>query len=242
MNQPAKEQQKCTKQNKTGKWLSRKKQAVGAVIFALIAVVVVPVLAWLYYQRSMQTITKINEPYALRIGAGYTQDIEQLELSNIDVSGDEKKKDVVFCVYSVHPEVQFHLQLAHTTNIGFTYTIYPASKVESGGIPYLGNNYLCGSTSIPGSYLNIDDNTHHATNTYHGLTYGNYGYVQDYAEPLYWKTAEELSLPSAPDDSTGYYINYYVLRISWDNTVQNNKETDMVYLMAEATGNGDTDT
>ena len=241
MNQPAEEQQKCTKHNKTGKRLSRKKRAVGAVIFALVAVIVVPVLAWLYSQRSMQTITKINEPYALRIGAGYTQNIEQLELSNIDVSGDEKHKDVVFCVYSVHPEVQFHLQLAHTTNIGFTYTIYPASKGESGGIPYLGNNYLCGLNPIPGRYLNKDDNTHHATQICHESTYGNYDYVQDYAEPLYWKTDNELVLTDTLDP-TGYYINYYVLRVSWDDTVQNNKETDMVYLMAEATGNGDTDT
>ena len=34
----------------------------------------------------------------------------------------------------------------------------------------------------------------------------------------------------------GYYINYYVLRVSWGESLVNNKETDMVYLMVETSG------
>ena len=33
-------------------------------------------------------------------------------------------------------------------------------------------------------------------------------------------------------DDTGYYVNYYILHISWDENVKNNKETDMIYIMA----------
>ena len=41
-----------------------------------------------------------------------------------------------------------------------------------------------------------------------------------------------------PGDSNkeGYYINYYVLRVSWGESLVNNKETDMVYLMVETSG------
>lgn len=66
-------------------------------------------------------------PNALLIGAGDAKPIQQLELSNIDVSGAQKYKDVVFCVYSTKPGLAYHLQLAHTTNIGFSYEIDKAS-------------------------------------------------------------------------------------------------------------------
>ena len=33
-------------------------------------------------------------------------------------------------------------------------------------------------------------------------------------------------------DKNGNYVNYYILHITWDETVQNNKETDMIYIMA----------
>ena len=102
-------------------WSARKKHAILAVIAAALALLVIPVFAWLYMQRSMETITKVNMPYALLIGAGDAKPIQQLELSNIDVSGTQKYKDVVFCVYSEKQSKSNYLQLAHTTNIGFEY-------------------------------------------------------------------------------------------------------------------------
>ena len=74
------------------------------MVAAALALLVVPVLAWLYMQRSMETITKVDMPYSLFIGAGDAKPIQQLELSDIDVSGGAGAKDVVFCVYGTKQE------------------------------------------------------------------------------------------------------------------------------------------
>lgn len=227
------EQQNRT-QKDTTKWSGRKKRAIAAVAAAALALVVLPVFAWLYMQRSMETITKVNMPYALLIGAGDAKPIQQLELSNIDVSGTQKYKDVVFCVYSEKPSKSYDLQLAHTTNIGFTYEIYTATWADLNAstdvVECLGKQYAkC--VKLFGSYLNIDANNRYATDAYHGETYDEYENVQKSAEPLYWKTSSPVMLPDEEDD-TGYYVNYYILHIMWGDDVQNNKETDMIYLMA----------
>lgn len=236
MSQPAEEQQEHRKQKKDWKQERRKRRAIWAVVLAALALLAVPVLAWLYMQRSMETITKVNMPYALLIGAGDAKPIQQLELSNIDVSGTQKYKDVVFCVYSEKPSKSYYLQLAHTTNIGFKYEIYKASRPAADAsaadvVSYLGKQYKK-ENPLDGSYLNKkDESSDNATNTYHNITYGEYKNVQKSAEPLYWKTTSQETLPEKQDDTT-YYVNYYILRILWDENVQNNKETDMIYLMA----------
>lgn len=234
MNQPKEERQDSRKQKKCGQLSVRKKWAITAVIIALAALLAVPVLAWLYIQRSMETMTKVNMPYAIKIGAGDTQSIQQMELSNIDVSKGAGSKDVVFCVYSEDEETKYYLQLAHTTNIGFQYTIYTALLDDANGtIDYLGNKYTQGKT-LAGLYLNQDPtDIRYATNAYHSETYGKYSIVQKSAEPLYWKSEKQETLPGENHkNKDGYYVNYYILHISWDKEVQNNKETDMIYIMA----------
>ena len=235
MDQHTKKLQDCEKEASHKSWSARKKRAILAVIAAALALLVIPVFAWLYMQRSMETITKVNMPYALLIGAGDAKPIQQLELSNIDVSGTQKYKDVVFCVYSEKPSKSYYLQLAHTTNIGFKYEIYKASRPAADAstedvVSYLGKQYIKGDKLV-GSYLNKDESSGNATNKYHEITYGKYDKVQKSAEPLYWKTTSQETLPKEKDDTT-YYVNYYILHISWDENVQNNKETDMIYLMA----------
>lgn len=225
--------------------MKHKNRAVFAAVLAALALLAVPVLAWLYMQRSMETITKINMPNALLIGAGDAKPIQQLELGNIDVSETNRYKDVVFCVYSEKPGLNYYLQLAHTTNIGFNYKIYKAELSKDGDLSYLGKTYEKGKL-LEGAYLNKDSNTGYATNEYHEKTYPNINaaHVQQSAEPLYWKSTNMETLPIPKDeadkipkdeadkDSTGYYVNYYILHISWDEkTVKNNKETDMIYIM-----------
>lgn len=229
MNQPMDEPQKHTGQKKDGTLSVRKRRAVISVIIAALLLLTIPVLAWFSRQRSMETMTQINLPYALRIGAGNTQPIQQLELSNIDVS-KKKYEDVVFCVYSQGENEKYYLQLAHTTNIGFQYTIYKASVQSDGEISYLGNKYSQ-DKELAGKYLNVDSDSKYATNQYHETTYGNYDKVQQSAEPLYWRSYEQETLPGEAN-ANAPYVNYYILHISWDDTVQNNKETDMIYLMA----------
>ena len=229
MNQPIDEPQKNTGQKKDSILSVRKRRAVISVIIAVLLLLTIPVLAWFYRQRSMETMTQINLPYALRIGAGNTQPIQQLELSNIDVS-KKKYEDVVFCVYSQGGKERYYLQLAHTTNIGFQYTIYKASVHQDGEISYLGNQYSQGE-KLAGNYLNVDLTGKYATDQYHKTTYEDYDKVQQSAEPLYWRSDKKETLPGEANDND-LYVNYYILHISWDDTVQNNKETDMIYLMA----------
>ena len=232
MSQSAEEQQEHRKQKKDWKQERRKRRAIWAVVSAALVLLAVPVLAWLYMQRSMETITEIKKPEILSIKAGDMQDIEQLELGTIDVSGDQTSKDVVFCVYSAEPGKSYYLQLAHTTNIGFRYSIYKASVAPKGGnITYLGKQYQQG-VQLSGRYLNLADDRKHATKDYHKTTYGAYDKVQQAAEPLYWISDAQETLRDTQDANGEFYVNYYILRISWDATVQNNKETDMIYLMA----------
>ena len=219
------------------KWSTRKTWAVTAIVMALLALLIVPVFGWMYMERSMETMTKINIPYALKLGAGNTRPIQELELSNIDVSGEQKYKDIVFCVYSSQENREYDLQLAHTSNIGFTYNIYHASKDENGSVNYLKENYSQGA-ELDGSYRNKQDGSKYATDRFHETTYDSYNSVQISAEPLYWKTTEKQTLNKTTSaitkiDEDTYYVDYYILRISWDDTVQNNKETDMIYIMAK---------
>lgn len=206
--------------------------AIAAAVVAMVAVLVVPTLAWLSHQRSLQTVTRVSSPNAM-IGAGDVRPIMELDLSDIDVSDPKGYKDVVFCVYCAS-RVSYKLQLAHTTNIGFTYSIYSAEKDGTGPntVNYLGNSYSFNAGDpVKGNYLNLSEETDLATEDLHLTTYNDYSYVQKNAEPLYWQAPGKL--PDTKGDK-GYYVNYYVLRISWDNTAQNNKETDLVYLMAES--------
>lgn len=236
MKEQTERQQDEGRQGKHRMRLTRKKRVVISVILAFSALLALPVFAWLYMHRSMETITKVNMPNALLIGAGDAKPIQQLELSNIDVSGAQKYKDVVFCVYSTKPGLDYHLQLAHTTNIGFSYEIDKASietEAANGSIFYLGDYYRKGD-KLAGIYLNKETTNNYATEAYHEKTYGEYNNVQVSAEPLYWKTTNQEKLPDemqTPDEN-GNYVNYYILHITWDETVQNNKETDMIYIMA----------
>ena len=170
MDQQTEKLQDSEKKVSQKSWSARKKRAILAVIAAALALLVIPVFAWLYMQRSMETITKVNMPYALLIGAGDAKPIQQLELSNIDVSGTQKYKDVVFCVYSEKPSKSYYLQLAHTTNIGFKYEIYKASRPAAYAsaedvVSYLGKQYKK-ENLLAGSYLNKDKNPDNATNIY----------------------------------------------------------------------------
>ena len=80
----------------------------------------------------------------------------------------------------------------------------------------------------------------------HSLSYGDdkglkpvdVDKVQSNAEPLYWLASENGLNVMKPENvqkntTTGasYFCDYYVIKIYWDeNTVINDKETDMVYL------------
>lgn len=221
--------------------MGKKSKTITLSVLIITMLVTVPVLAWFYYNRSMQSVAMIKLPDDLTIGEGEMNSSLEIDLSQIDVSNGTSK-DIVFCVYSKFGHA-YNLQLAHTTNIGFKYTIYMAEQSEGGTYSdNAGKKYQQKtegtSAELPGRYLNKDENKGTATSAYHNKTYTNgttvyqSEKVQKNAEPLYWKTTKSINFPETKEN--GYYINYYILNISWDGlNLTNNKETDMVYLMAE---------
>lgn len=195
--------------------------------------------AWFTNQRRLATITKVNSPSALVIGAGAKESSLNIDMGGIDVEDEAGKKGFVFCVYSDESVESYKLQLAHTTNIDFVYTIYSADEhiSDPGGdrVEYVdegGNShfYTKKGTALQGSYLNPNGKI--ADNSLHDKSYGNYNKVQKNAEPLYWQTS---SVIQPTNNNLSGFVDYYILEVSWNEDVINNKETDMIYLTAGMT-------
>jgi uncharacterized protein (UPF0333 family) len=92
---------------------------------------------------------------------------------------------------------------------------------------YLNDKYEVGST-VP---IGKGDKTLDST-TFHEHNYGTYNYTNKYAEPLYWQ-ATNLPVNSEGRIDGGYFVDYYVLVITWNESFVNNKETDMIYITAK---------
>lgn len=204
-------------------------------LLSMSLLIAIPTLAWFYYNRSMQSVAMIKIPDDLTIGEGDMKPSLEIDLSQIDVT-EGTEKNIVFCVYSKLNK-NYNLQLAHTTNIGFQYQIFKATKSKSGIIEDNNGDGYEENGPLTGTYINKNDNGI-ADNAYHSITYPkgdtSYQYVQANAEPLYWKTSESIGFPATSNEND-YYVNYYILKISWDGlNLTNNKETDMIYLMAES--------
>ncbi|MGN0655242.1 MAG: hypothetical protein ACI4KR_00470 [Ruminiclostridium sp.] len=222
------------KRNKIGAY--RKPVIIGAAAIAAVAALSVTVYAWFTNQRRLDTITKINAPTALSIGAGAKEDSMYIDMGGIDVDTGTYK-DFVFCVFSDTTAGNYKIQLAHTTNIGFTYEIYKSEdNGDENNVAVLytdqngGSHYYTKGDQLGGAYINRDPVTLIAGDAYHEESYGAYQkeYVQKNAEPLYWQSD---IIPPANTVGSGF-VDYYILRVSWTAEVKNNKETDMVYITA----------
>ena len=224
---------------KDNKKSNKKRLIIAAISLTVILAVTVTAYAWFTNQRKIDTITKVNAPTSLKIGAGAKEDSANIDMGGIDVTDpDITKKDFVFCVYSEETVGSYKIQLAHTTNIDFTYKIYKASEseaAETGGVVYVDKyntkHYYKKDTELLGAYLNQDGETKIANDTLHDKSYGTYSSVQKNAEPLYWQSTESIN----PTTATGEkgFVDYYILEVSWESeAVPNDKETDMVYITA----------
>ncbi|MGN0631517.1 MAG: hypothetical protein ACI4JN_09345, partial [Ruminococcus sp.] len=110
---------------------NEKKTAVTAIAVILLISVSIPAAAWFTSQRKIVTITKIQTPAALNIGAGNRESCAYIDMSGIDAASEIEYKEFVFSVYS-ETDIgdKYQLQLAHTTNIPFTYEIYRAEEIS----------------------------------------------------------------------------------------------------------------
>lgn len=211
----------------------QKRQLILALVTTVLLAAVLGTLAWFQYTRKLQTITEVHVPTL------WLDNISTVDLGEIDVENAENgqyRKRYVFAVVSNEGK-PFLLQLAHTTNIPFTYTIYNAVEsqdVPSGDYEAAGGVYYTVGSAVEGGYVNRED-PGLANRDYHVATYGEYTNVQKNAEPLYWKSDSQAFAQNAKP-----YISYYILEVSWGSgggtNVYNTKETDLIYLMAITDG------
>jgi hypothetical protein len=222
-----------------------------ACVVTIALVILLATRAWFYFSRDMQTATKIHTPYKLLIAAGHKEDVINFDLGTIDAE-KSTSENYVFAVYGKALE-GYTLQLAHTTNIPFTYTIYSAEekkdKPDEYQAAYTSSDnamtyYYVSTGVLDGKYINRSTESNIADGTKHALTYSDYDNVQKNAEPLYWQG--NLAAPTldtdgryiyannaTENDEEGNFIHYYILNVTWTKgTVKNDKETDIVYLTA----------
>ena len=211
--------------------------------------------AWFRQSYSLSTVAKIKASIRLDLAAGNGEDASRFQIGTVDTTGDGvTHKDYVIAVKKDKP-TNYILQIGHTTNIPFTYTLYKATEDNSGTVVYVGTDnithkYKKSDTEINGKYLNkISDDKilANSTGTYYEQTYESYSKIQENAEPLYWHSTDALG--SGTD-----LIDYYILTVSWkkrgsEQTKSDDdkykyiddiedKETDIVYISVSAKGGG----
>lgn len=215
----------------------KKRQLVIAVSLSVVLLVALPVYAWFTHKRSIALTTKINAPTQLYITAGNKESVANLEMADIDVENGSYK-DFVFGIGGTDVQT-YQIQLAHTTNIPFEYEIYRAKSVQEADkdddtVVYVSDEenktfyYNIDGDKISGNYLNQNGSEILANNTLHEKSYDSYGNVQKSAEALYWQSTD-LSVT----DTEAPFCDYFIIRVKWNDKVQNNKETDMVYLTVQ---------
>lgn len=219
---------------------------VVAFIMTMIVLISAPTLAWFSQQKQMATMAKVDSPAKLSLKAGAREDIINFKMAGIDVTKGNSK-DFVFCVEGEDIS-SYNIQLAHTTNINFTYTIYKAKEAET-GVEYVKASdskpvyYQKSGSALSGDYVNDTYDTKSARNVgntqYEDPSYKNGedpDSRQKFAEPLYWQTNPAIQANDSEydaDNSERSFINYYVLEVTWGAGVINDKETDLVYLTAQ---------
>ena len=198
------------------------------LILLALLLAAVGTVAWMRYIRSLQTVTMVQVTNLSLVGPD--DNTLAIDLGDLDVStGGSEGKEYVFGVKSVNLKT-CTIQLAHTTNIRFTYEIYKATKND--------NSFTYDDSDlVDGDYLNKNENNvaFQGDNDYFTKTYENqvetpYS-VQENAAPLYWQSDSDNPVSITEND-----ITYFVLKVTWENQ-KNTKETDMVYLTV-GTGGG----
>lgn len=195
-----------------------------ALAVAVLLTATAGTMAWLRYVRSLQTVTLIHVSDLYLLGPDGTN-TGALNLGSIDVSAPGSET-YAFGVKSNLEKYRF--QLAYTTNIPFSYSIHPA-KLTSGGTYNTthtegGITFYYDTQAVPGDFLNRPGDRI-ANDTRHSITYNDYSKVQKYAEPVYWQSDDVERVDT---------IDYYILEVTWTESLPNNKETDMIYLTVGA--------
>ena len=125
--------------------LSKKKkvEVVAASVLTLILIVAIPIFAWFANQKKIAELAKIKAPDELYINAAHKEDIINLDMTSVDVTkkytttdnGVLTEHDITSqsFVFSVSGEWvnSYTLQIEHTTNNPFKYTICEGKLYKS---------------------------------------------------------------------------------------------------------------
>lgn len=180
-------------------------------------------MAWMQYSRTLQTLTLVQVTDLTIVGP--SEDTLAMNLGEISVT-DSSPRSYVFGVKSNNVD-SFWIQLAYTTNIPLTYTIYQATKLGP-------NNSASADVTEAGAAFQKDGKlVEVSSGKHHPETYQDYTLVQENAEPMYVKYAMEDG--NIPIDRGA--TKYFILEVSWTEALSN-KETDMVYLTVGASSTG----
>ncbi|MDD6489610.1 MAG: hypothetical protein PUG48_07345 [Clostridia bacterium] len=235
----------------------QKIEFVLALLFSVMLVIGFSVYAWFSHTNNIETMTKIKEPDNLDIRAGNFDQIVNFDLSDIDIEEMAKTSKSQYYVFSVSAgdyKIKYDIQLAHTTNIPFKYTLWKATQVESDGTDVVQYHPLDDDTTI--TYykkgeeivledLNADNDSDsyfgrtlaETSETYYNKTYNHNDEPEIYSVPVYSKTQS----PIDPQNKGSDQHDYFILELKWDNELaatsfskwnkaENNKETDIIYI------------
>lgn len=153
---------------KRGIPLSKKQQLALALAGTALLALIASTLAWLNFNRTLQTITRMQMPILwLKESDGETNATE-IDLGNLDFSKADSK-DIPFAVYAT-ANTKYILQLAHTTNLPLTYSLFRLYGEEK--------------TPVAFHSKSVDDR----------YSYGNYSSLQDNARPEYQQTDRPIEI------------------------------------------------
>lgn len=204
---------------------AEKRLLILALLATALLALIVGTLAWLRYSRSLQTMTTVHVP-ALYLGGADGSSTIDIDMGDIDVV-TKKEQYYAFSVVSKskdNSQEYYILQLAHTTNLPFQYEVYEATGPITGEVTAANCSTKVSMTELH-QVIKAEDRI--------GTRYDSYGayaddksnstHIHPAADPQYYQSANR------PFKGPGK-IDYYILKIWWEGTIENNKETDMVYL------------
>lgn len=230
---------------------------IAASVITMLLFIAVPVYSWFAFSDRLETLTRILTPESLDIRAGNKDPIENFDLTDIDIESLQEggTKSYVFCVKTGELGSLYDIQLAYTTNIPFTYTLYRAEETSDPSEVDVIYAPIADETDQTmykknGSALNLQIlNGDTTSESYYGrlLAKNSDGYFNKtydaeddgtpeiYAIPLY------SQVTIAAENANDY--DFFILELSWNesasstafnkwNKATNNKETDMIYISA----------
>ena len=116
---------------------AKKAQAIIAAALSVFLLIAIPTYAWFFLGSRVEILTRIKAPTTLDIRAGHAYSVEYLDLSDIDATDVDGNgyghKDYIFAIKAGSSINSYDIQIAHTTNIPFTYTLYRASELGESG-------------------------------------------------------------------------------------------------------------